>query len=54
MIFFELVVGETPFSGESPREVFENILNYREVMKNNYEELPENTFDPSSRDIIDQ
>lgn len=31
-IFFELLLGDTPFSGETPEEVFENVSNWKTVI----------------------
>lgn len=33
-ILFEMIVGFPPFSAETPREVFQNVLNYKEVLEN--------------------
>jgi serine/threonine protein kinase len=41
VIAFELVGGVPPFFGDSPAEVFENIMNYEEVLKDAYETLAE-------------
>ncbi len=38
VLFFEMLTSTTPFEGETPEEVFKNILNYKECMSAIYKE----------------
>jgi serine/threonine protein kinase len=53
VIFFELLTGTTPFDGDTPEEVFKNILNYKECMVAIYKEAGDG-ITPAAREFLDK
>lgn len=53
-IVFEMIVGFPPFSAETPREVFQNVLNYKEVLENPEYENGEKCIKPDAWNFINK
>eukprot|EP01117_Protostelium_nocturnum_P012015 TRINITY_DN439_c0_g1_i1.p1 TRINITY_DN439_c0_g1~~TRINITY_DN439_c0_g1_i1.p1 ORF type:complete len:929 (+),score=352.61 TRINITY_DN439_c0_g1_i1:204-2990(+) len=52
VMFFELVVGLPPFDGDSPEEIFEAVLDYREQISSAFSQISEDDLSVPARKLI--